>query len=136
MAEPITSIPEVSSGYDAIGEELGRLRENLGTSHLLELLNGLLELGPEAAAVVLDRMDNPGTRRGLENLVRILEIVGDLDPIMLTGLGNGLRIGAIEAHARTAPSFVSVIKSVVTPEFRKGIAVGIAILRGLGSVDR
>lgn len=132
MAEPIGLGLPRSAVYDQTAAEFARLRENLVDSGVVELVNGLLEEGPNALAIVMERMDNPSTRQGVENLARFLGIAGQLDPEILKGVQAGLREGAAEARRAATPKLSEIVRSLGDPKVRKGIAVGLAMLRGLG----
>ncbi|MDA8386595.1 MAG: DUF1641 domain-containing protein [Actinomycetota bacterium] len=136
MAEPIELGLSNRAVYDQTAAEFARLRENLVESGLVELLNGLLEEGPAALAVVMDRMDNPSTRQGVENLARFMGLAGQLDPSILKGVQQGLRESAAEAARTSSPKFSEIVRSLGDPKVRKGLAIGLAMLRGLGGGSR
>lgn len=136
MAEPIELGLPRSAVYDQTAAEFARLRENLVDSGVVELVNGLLEEGPNALAIVMERMDNPSTRQGVENLARFLGIAGQLDPDILKGVQAGLREGAAEVRRAGAPKLSEILRSLGDPKVRKGIAIGLAMLRGLGGGSR
>ncbi|MDA8101587.1 MAG: DUF1641 domain-containing protein [Nitrospiraceae bacterium] len=136
MAEPIELGLSRGPVYDQTAVEFARLRENLVDSGVVELVNGLLEEGPNALAIVMERMDNPSTRQGVENLARFLGLAGQLDPAILTGVQAGLREGAAEVKRVGTPKLSELMRSLADPKVRKGIAIGLAMLRGLGGGSR
>ncbi|MDA8374196.1 MAG: DUF1641 domain-containing protein [Actinomycetota bacterium] len=136
MAEPIELGLSRGPVYDQTAVEFARLRENLVDSGVVELVNGLLEEGPNALAIVMERMDNPSTRQGVENLARFLGLAGQLDPEILIGVQAGLREGAAEVRRAGTPKLSELMRSLADPKVRKGIAIGLAMLRGLGGWSR
>ncbi len=136
MAEPIELGLSRGPVYDQTAVEFARLRENLVDYGVVELVNGLLEEGPNALAIVMERMDNPSTRQGVENLARFLGLAGQLDPEILIGVQAGLREGAAEVRRAGTPKLSELMRSLADPKVRKGIAIGLAMLRGLGGWSR
>ncbi len=116
-----------------IQDELARLVENLSTSKVTELLNALLENGPQSTSVIVEKMNNPSTRQGIENLARFLGLAGQLDPKLLRGLQSGLSATSEILGSKRSPTFMELFRTMRSAEVRRGIAMGLAFVAGIGS---
>lgn len=136
MAQPIGPFEPSLHSPDELLDEIERLRRNLQSSHLLELINGLLEQGPSAAGILLEHMNVASTRQGLENLARTLRLVGAIDPSLICALQAGIDVASKVNQERKPPSVFTLLRELASPETRRGLSIGIGLLRGIGSTAR
>ena len=133
MAKPLSRVVPAGPGYEDLEDSLGRLRQNMVSSGLVELLNQILEGGPDAAAVILSHAEKESTKRGIENLLTFLGIASSVDSRLLRGVRQGLIESARAARDPEPPSFLALARTLGDRKVRRGLAVALAMLRGLGS---
>ncbi len=132
MSKPINYRPSRDPESDLFMAELARLKANLGSVRALEFINGFLEQGSSAVPDLLDRLNTPVVQQGIENFVHLISIVAQLDPQLLTSLANASKRAAKERRFNRTGGLIQIIKSVGSPQSRRGISIIFAFLTGLG----
>jgi hypothetical protein len=123
MADPIAYLP-------------APLPPEGGGSRLEELRAALSSHGSDALAVVLARLDTPAGRATVTRLAKLLSLLGAPREELLEAVGRGLASADAVAADPTVPSWRDLARRARAPEVRRGVAVGIALLAGIGTVPR
>ncbi len=135
MAEPISFEPPVAKIDPTAQEELGALLQTLHDHGLIRLAEIGIDGGMDALAVILERLDKPSTHRTLENLARLSQLPGTLDPILLEAVSKGIQEAGKVLALELTPTFGQILRSAFDPKVRRGIALALAFARGVGSTS-
>ncbi len=130
MSEPLHYTPPAAPVDPSAQEEFDRLLAVLSEKGIITRLTEALEGAGDAGAVLLAHADNSHTRTTLEALVRLVQLIGDLDIALLKGVAAGMKTA--DAHKET-PTWRDLAKRLADPRVRRGIGVVLHVVAGVGT---
>jgi len=123
MADPIVYLPAAAA-------------PEASPSRREEVLESLRTHGSDALAVVLARLDTPSGRATVTRLAKLVTLLGAPREELLSAVARGLARADAAAADPTVPTWRELMRRARAPEVRRGVAVGVALLAGLGAPPR
>jgi uncharacterized protein YjgD (DUF1641 family) len=121
---PVEHVDAILASYD--------LLQQLHDRGILDVLRGALGAGDEIVLQLSGVLTEPTTVRGLRNLVLMAQILGNLNPEVLHGILRELPQSLEQKADRQPPSILSLMSRFNSPDSRRGLAVTVSLLEGLG----
>ncbi|MFD1361543.1 DUF1641 domain-containing protein [Lentibacillus salinarum] len=124
----------VSDNKDAILKGIGLL-DTLNQSGTLDMIDALVKHREQALGNVMREINQPQYATILENLPRLLFLLGELDLEEIEQFTTRLQHGVKEAAAAEdadKTSYMDLIKALKNPEINRSITMLLEFLRGMG----
>jgi uncharacterized protein YjgD (DUF1641 family) len=137
MAQPISYIasprkPECAEHADAIASALDLL-QLLHDRGVLDLLRGLVGAGDQMVGLLTDAVNTPDAIRGIRNFLLLTKFFATIPPETLSGLVKTATEGAArEKSMQPAPKLLPLLRRMNSEDSRRGLAVMVDLLEGLG----
>lgn len=146
MAEPIEFRPAPSNSREALQRKLDEapvehvdailasydLLQQFHDRGILDVLRGVLGAGDEIVLQLSGVLTEPTTVRGLRNLLLMAQILGSLNPEVLHGILRELPQSMEQRSDQPPPSMLSLLSRFNSADSRRGLAVTVSLLEGLG----
>jgi len=129
MSEPLRYTPPVAPVSPSPQDEFSHLLAVLSEKGIIARVTQALEGASDAGSVLLTHADTPRTRATLEVVVRYVQLLGDLDPVIVEGISAGFKRAG---RAKETPTWRDLARRVADPQVRRGLGVLLHVVAGLG----
>lgn len=117
-------------------EETFEILKHMQDKGILTLLNGMFGQGDKVLDILVKTADKPETANSIKNLLLMFGTLGtlnvqQLEPMILK-LNTGIARVAELSESEEKAGYMTLLKSLNDPEFKRSIAVAATFLKGLG----